>query len=108
MDESLVRELRQMFLDGATPSRLMRHVADRHGEDDRLHFVIQDYFHEAFGIALLRLVTSDEDYSPDPRHAHFNRNVIPEMIEHLGDWNTEPLAGSWLEHARVGSMDEHV
>jgi hypothetical protein len=108
MDENLIRQLRQMFLDGATPSRLMRHVADHHGEDERLHFVIKDYFEEAFGIGLLRYVASDEDYSPDPRHAHFNRDVVPEIVEHLRDWNPEPTAGSWLERASVSSLDEHV
>jgi hypothetical protein len=108
MDEDLIRELRQLFLDGATPSYLIRHVADRLGESDRLHFAISDYFREAFGVPLVRNVVSNEDYSPDPRHSHFTRDVVPEIIERLGEWNTEPVAGLWLERASVAPLSEHV
>jgi hypothetical protein len=107
MDSELICELRRLFLDGATPSRLMRLIADRAGDSDRLHFTISDYFEEAFGVPLVRYVDSDENYSPDPRHAHFNRDLFPEIIEHLGDWEAQPPAGSWLERAEVNSRNEH-
>jgi hypothetical protein len=108
MDKQLIGELRQAFLDGATPSRLIRLVVDRGGDEDRLHFTIGDYFGEAFGVPLVRHVVSGDDYSPDPRHAHFNRDLLPEIIQHLGDWHAGPRAGSWLERAEVSSLNEHV
>src|SRR5262249_51179422 len=75
MDTNLVKELQRMFIDGATPSQLMQQIAKHYKGDKRLHFVIMDYFREAFGIPLLRNVVSGEDYSPDARHAHYNRDV---------------------------------
>ncbi len=107
IDQNLVDELRRMFLDGATPSRLMRHIANQHPDDPRLHFLITDYFREAFGIPLVRTVGGREDYSPDRRHAHFIRELVPEMIQRIGDWNTESVEGSWVEGVSVCSVNEH-
>lgn len=108
IDPELVAELRESFIDGATPSELMHRIALRHEGDRCLHFILRDYFREAFGIPLLRNVVSDEDYSPAFRHAHYNRDVVPEMIQRMGDWNTTDLTGSWLENVSVGSLVDHV
>ena len=108
IDPELVAELRGLFIDGATPSELMHRIALRHEGDRRLHFILRDYFREAFGIPLLRNVVSDEDYSPAFRHAHYNRDVVPEMIQRIGDWNTADLTGSWLEKVSVHSLVDHV
>jgi hypothetical protein len=107
LDKNLVNELRQMFIDGATPSRLMHHIANQHPDDPRLHFIISDYFREAFSIPLLRNVVSREDYSPNSRHAHYNRDVVPEIVQRMGDWNTADLKGSWLVGVSVRSLAEH-
>jgi hypothetical protein len=56
LDPELVNELRESFIDGATPSDLMHRIALRHEGDPSLHFIIRDYFCEAFGIPLLRNV----------------------------------------------------
>jgi hypothetical protein len=108
IDPELVAELRESFIDGATPSELMHRIALSHDGDRLLHFRIGDYFREAFGIPLLRHVTSDENYSPALRHAHFNRDVVPEMIQRIGEWNTVDLAGSWLEDVTVRSVVDHL
>jgi len=108
MDDKLVGELRRMFLDGATPSQLMNHIANQHGDGSRLHFTIKDYFREAFGIQLLRNVISGEDYSPNCHHAHFNRDVAPEMVQRIGDWNHATLEGSWLADIDIKSLSDHV
>src|SRR5687767_8709770 len=108
LNQKLVDELRQMFLDGATPSQLMHHIAKQHKGDRRLHFVIKDYFAEAFGISLLRNVVSEEDYSPDRRHAHYNRDIVPEIVQRIGCWNTANLEGAWLDGLAVGSLKEHT
>jgi hypothetical protein len=108
MNKKLVDELRRMFIDGATPSQLMNHIAQHHKGDARLHFVIKDYFREAFRVPLLRNVLSEECYYPNPRHAHFIRDVVPEMIERINDWNTTNLEGSWLNGLSVKSLSDHT
>src|SRR5438045_4432091 len=96
MDRNLVHELRQLFIDGAIPSKLIHHIVAHHGNSERLHLLIRDYFKEAFSVPLIRNVVSEEEYSPKLRHAHFNREVVPELIQRIGDWNTANLEGSWL------------
>jgi hypothetical protein len=108
LDKNLVHELRRMFIDGATPSQLMHHIEKQCQDDRRLHFVIKDYFREAFRIPLLRNVVSGEGYSPNSRHAHYNREVVPEMIQRIGEWNRTDLEGSWLEGVSVHSLSEHT
>ena len=108
MDKTLVSELRQMFIDGATPSRMMYHIATRHGQTEQVAHSIRECFREAFGIPLLRNVVSEEDYSPSSRHAHYNRDVVPEIIQRISDWNTVGLEGSWLQDLSVHSLSEHM
>ena len=48
VDPQLVAELRRMFLEGATPSRLARHVGDLECPDR-----VPAYFQEAFRVAVL-------------------------------------------------------
>jgi hypothetical protein len=108
VNKKLVKELRRLFLDGATPSRLMQHIAKHHPDDPRLRHVIADYFSEAFDIPLLRNVVSDEDYSPNKRHGHFNRDVVPEIIQRIGGWNKANLEGTWLEGLSIKSLGEET
>jgi hypothetical protein len=105
---TLVAELRRLFLDGATPSQLMHCIELDYPDNPRLHFIIKDYFEEAFQLPLLRNVIADGDYSPDPRHAHFNRDIVPEIIQRIEDWNTESLDASWLKGIVVRSLSGHV
>ena len=51
-----------MFEGGATPSRLIRHIADRHEGDAGLHSLIQEYFLEAFGVPIVRGLNPNDDY----------------------------------------------
>ena len=46
--KDVVDELRRLFQDGATPSQLMRYMANHHEDDGRLHFLIKDYFNLGF------------------------------------------------------------
>lgn len=98
IEEHIVKELREMFLDGATPSRLMLHVQLNHPEEETLHFLIKDYFERAFRLPLVREVRPGDDYTtPSLDHAHFNRDLVHEMVSKLDEWNTEDLSGSWLK-----------
>lgn len=57
---------------------------------------------------LVRNVVSGDDYQPDSRHAHFNRDLVPEMVQNLSAWNTANLDDSWLKGLAVGSLQEHL
>lgn len=107
IQESLVADIRRLFLDGATPSQLMQRIAAQHPNDPRLHFLIADYFRAAFQIPLLRNVVPNEDYSPGARHAHYNRDVIPEIVRLMPEWNSEEVEGGWLDKVVVRSLSEH-
>jgi hypothetical protein len=86
----------------------MQRIAARHPGDSRIHFIIMDYFKEAFQLPLLRNVVPGEDYSPNSRHAHYNRDVVPEMVQRIPDWHSGSLTGTWLDGAVVRSLSEHV
>lgn len=108
MDEKIVNELRQMFLDGATPSQLMHHIATQLGHGPRMHFAIKDYLSAAFGIKFLRNILLGEDYSPNTRHAHFNRDIAPEIAQKANEWSSVSLDGSWLEGITIKPLTEHI
>jgi hypothetical protein len=50
----VIEELRSLFRRGATPTRLIRHIVDRHANVPDVGILIQDYFSEAFAVGLLR------------------------------------------------------
>ncbi len=108
VNKQLVDELRQMFLDGATPSWLMHRIAQEHPQNPRIHFIIKDYFREAFCIPLLRDVVADEDYSPGRGYAHYIRDVIPVVLQRLDEWNSDNLQESWLNGISIRSFNEHT
>lgn len=107
MDQQLVNELRQMFLDGATPSSLMERIQVHHSEEDNIHWLIKDYFNEAFDISPLRHGSNDGDYAPDSKHAHFVRDVVPEIISNIEKWNHSDLQDTWLNGLSVSTFEEH-
>jgi hypothetical protein len=85
----VIEELRTLFKNGATPSRLIRHIAARHDDEERLHFLVQDYFMEAFGIPIVRGLDPTDDYQPsDFRHAFLSEQLLHQMIEKLSEWHT--------------------
>lgn len=108
INPELVRELRQRFLDGATPSRLMQIIAERHHEVDRLHLLIKDYFREAFGIPLLRNVPLNTPPAPGASAGHFSRDVLPEIVQRIDQWNVTDLASSWLNGLKTTSLQDHA
>jgi hypothetical protein len=108
MNQRIVDELRRMFTEAATPSRLMHFLEQHFKNDPRLHFLIMDYFREAFGMPLVRNVLAGDDYSPSIRHAHYNRDVVPEIVQRIEAWNAANLEGSWLDGLSVSSLTDHT
>jgi hypothetical protein len=108
MNENLIQELRQMFIDGATPSKLMSYLAEVGKDSGKpLHFMIMDTFREAFGIAQLRIPPQEDDAHPNFRYPQFNRDVLPHMALYAKEQHPDSLTGSWLEDLTIRSQQKH-
>ena len=103
----IIQELRQLFKEGATPSRLIRHILASHPEETVSRWMLRDYLEEAFGLTLARGVKSSEDYEhPDLRCAVLNRTLIPEIIQQRKQWDSPPesqmvIEPCWLDGLEV-------
>lgn len=83
----VVTTLRKMFAAGATPSRLIRYIADYHSSDPRWPQYVKNYFSSAFSIVLLDM----ENQSPDARlsekkTSHLNTHVLHELVGRAHLW----------------------
>ncbi|HTU91145.1 MAG TPA: hypothetical protein VMF69_13790 [Gemmataceae bacterium] len=100
---SVIQELRSMFKEGATPSRLIQHIVARHPHEGNWHGLIQDYFREAFAIQIVRGLSPAETYSDiDLRYAYLNEDVLHEMVQMRSSWDQglndrEGAWPSWLD-----------
>lgn len=93
----VVEELRDLFRDGVTPSRLLRHIAERHDGEPGLHHLIQLYFMEAFGVPIVRGVDPIDRHDHNHRRYWFlNHQLLTEMIQHKAAWDTDGT-GAWLD-----------
>ena len=106
----VVVELRAMLKGGATPSRLIRHIAECHPATTGRHTLIQLYFQEAFGVPIVRGLNPIDDYRRDDlRHGFLNDQIIPQIIEHRTEWLTsEEAAGTWLENLKASDDRDHI
>lgn len=99
----VVSELRSLFKEGATPSRLIRHIAEHHKGEARLHLLTQLYFQEAFGIPIVRGLNPTDDYQhADLRYAFLNEQLIHEIVQKREEWDTangldSGRSASWLD-----------
>ena len=88
--QSIIRELRILFKQGATPSRLLRHILRRLPGEAVTAWVLRDYLEQAFCLSTVRLQPGI-DYSHDhPCFVALNRTLIPEVIQHRHEWDVEP------------------
>jgi hypothetical protein len=110
----VIDELRLLFQNGATPSRLIRHVAERHPAEPALHALIQEYFREAFAVPLVRgLKPHDEYESVDLRYAFLNEQLVHEMIEKRPEWDRGPAGAAngrqpWLDSLVATSDPDRI
>ena len=99
----VVRELRSLFEEGATPSRLIRHIVERHEGERNYHALIQAYFLEAFGVPIVRGLNPVDEYRhADLRYAFLNEQLVHDMIRTRDEWDADFGAGtngtgSWLD-----------
>jgi hypothetical protein len=97
---AVIDELRAMFKEGATPSRLIQHVVARHPDERNWYGLIQDYFREAFGVQIVRGLSPSEHYDDiSMRYAYLNEDVLHEIVQKRPEWDQElndSQALSWL------------
>jgi hypothetical protein len=110
----VIRELQAMFKEGATPSRLIRHIADRHEGDAGLHALIQEYFLEAFSVPIVRGLNPRDDYRATDQHLAFlNELLLNEIVAKRSEWDSERVSAidgdaSWLSTLSARSDDERL
>jgi hypothetical protein len=110
----IVEELRSLFKEGATPSRLIRHIAERHEGDSNLHSLIQMYFQEAFAVPIVRGLNPIDDYHcADLRYAFLSEQLLHEMIQNRCLWDRPNGDNSfetpgWLESVQANDPQRQI
>lgn len=98
-DPLLIDQLRFLFKEGATPSSLIRHIADWHAGDSQLDSLVRDYFRESFRVAMIRVGPDQvRKIAEGGTLPSLNLNVLPQMIESMPEWDgPEENDGCWTE-----------
>ncbi len=110
----VVSELRSLFKEGATPSRLIRHIVERHEGERSYQALIQAYFREAFGIPIVRGLNPTDDYQhADLRYAFLNEQLVHDMLQKRGEWDVGPgaelsRAESWLDSLSADDDQQRI
>jgi len=107
-DPQIVAELRTMFLNGATPSRLVRHIAARHEGDDWPAYV-DAYFAESFSVTTF--ATNGHTLNVDLDRIEsfeFDVDILRDMVGRIGVWRAsvdDAPAPAWCDGFSVSSDD---
>ncbi len=94
IEASVIEELRSLFKEGATPSRLMQHIVARHPDEGRDWYgLIQDYFREGFGVPIVRGLTPEQSYHDiSLQYAYLNEDLLHEMVRARALWDRDPAS----------------
>ena len=104
----VVNELRSLFREGATPSRLIQHIVERHSGEESFFMLIQDYFREAFGVPIVRGLSPVDDYlHPELRYEFLNQQLLHEMVENRSEWDNDD-SESWLDSLIATDDDQRI
>jgi hypothetical protein len=108
----VISELRSLFKDGATPSRLIRHIVERHEGERNIHLLVQAYFLEAFDVPIVRGLNPTDDFlEPDLRYAFLNEQIVHEMIQKRSEWDTTTGTNGtsdWLDSVKATDDQERI
>jgi hypothetical protein len=110
--ETIIQELRALFKQGATPSKLLRHIIGRFPGESLSAWVLRDYLEKAFCLPMARLIQPGIDYTADnPCFVALNRTLIPEIIQRRQEWDTAQEASSegvpcWFDGLTSTSPEE--
>jgi hypothetical protein len=110
IDPLFVNELRALFKAGATPSSLVRRIAERFPDEPQIDRLVRAYFREAFHIPLLRvgndLIIEIAQGGACPA---LNHSLVHRMVATRSDWDKpipegETPPASWMDS--VTATDE--
>jgi hypothetical protein len=108
VDPQIVAELRAMFLNGSTPSRLVRYIASRHEGDPDWPTYVESYFTEAFSVTLLM------DHYPTPVEldgidiSDLDGDLLRDMVGRQAAWResvSHPAGSAWCDGLSVSPDD---
>lgn len=106
----VIDELRSLFKEGATPSRLMRQIAERHADEPDQYGLIQEYFLEAFAVPIVRGLKPQDDFrNTGMQYAFLNHHLLHELAVRRSEWDAEHDRDSqWLDGAAVTDHETRV
>jgi hypothetical protein len=106
----VVNELRALFRAGATPSAIIRRVAERHPFDPNLDGLVRAYFREAFHVPMIRVGPEQVQHvAQGGQLAGLNAAVVPQMLQARSRWDQSggsrgPGQDCWMD--AVAPSDE--
>jgi hypothetical protein len=108
-DPLLVSELRVQFKAGATPSALIRVIAERHAGEPAIDVLVRAYFREAFLVPMLQVGKEQIALiAQGTGLPAINSSVVHRMVATRSEWDTvpgdDPAQSSWLDY--VTATDE--
>lgn len=93
---AVVSELRALFRAGATPSALVRRVAERHTGEPATDALVRAYFREAFRVPMVHIGPEQvRQAAAGGALPALNVTVLPRMVEARPGWDDTP--GGWLD-----------
>lgn len=94
----VVNELRSLFKAGATPSALIRRIADYHADEPRIDVLVRAYFREAFHVSMLRVGPEQvRQLAAGGSLPSLNVAVVHRMIQTRREWDSLDEAGDQSE-----------
>ena len=101
-DPEFVAELRTIFKGGATPSALIRVIAERYTGETQIDRVVRAYFREAFGVPMLRVLREHVEHIVQGGDgAWLNSRVVHQMVAARVEWDAPadgaPRAACWMD-----------
>lgn len=102
LDPNFITELRVMFLNGASPTHLIHHVAARYSGEPMWAFYTEEYFSQAFQIGML--------VPPRIYAESVDRNLLRDMVGRCPLWRDSvahlvPLGSAWCDGLTVAIDD---
>lgn len=99
----VVTELRALFKSGATPSALIRRIAERHAGVPALDALVRAYFREAFHVPMVRVGPDQVNQIAEGSSlAILNVTVLPRMIQMRREWDAhDGVEACWLDAVTV-------
>jgi hypothetical protein len=109
VDPQIVAQLRAMFLDGATPSRLIRHIATRLEGDPTWPTYVEPYFTEAFSVTTFVMDDIPQADLDRTDLSELNVDILRDMVGRKTDWRQairEVSGPVWCDDRLVGRPED--